>query len=106
MVNLFPTSYILCYNTHAHAGINELLKFVNVALHTVSCEGAIATDNLSRMTIVGSGYSPFIYDLHQNSDFDHFVHCCNKVWDALQRTPTLSDELVSFYMPANYIHRL
>ena len=78
-----------------NTGINELLTFVNVALHTISCEGAIATDNLSRMTIVGSGYSPFIYDLHKNSDFDHFVKCCTKVWDALQKTPSLSKEMVS-----------
>lgn len=77
------------------AGINDLQKFVSVALHTASGEGDLATDYLSRLTIIGNGYCPLIYELSPDSSFDKFVECCTKVWDALKQTPSLSEDLVS-----------
>ncbi len=77
-------------------GINDLHKFVSVALHTSVGEGDFANDNLSRLKIVGSGYSPLIYDLQLSKpSFENFKTCCRKVWDALQQTPNLPSKLVS-----------
>ena len=77
-------------------GINDLQKFVSVALHTESGESDIASDNLSRLTIVGSGYCSLIYELNPDSGFDEFMKCCTKVWDALEKTPSLSEDMVSY----------
>ena len=77
-------------------GINDLKKFVSVALHTESGQSDIANDKLSRLTIVGSVYCPLIYELSPESGFDKFIDCCTKVWDALEKTPTLSEDLVSY----------
>lgn len=70
-------------------------KFVNVALHTSVGEGDLANDKLSRLKIVGSGYSPLIYDLQRRPSFENFKTCCMKVWEALEQTPTLPAKLVS-----------
>lgn len=77
-------------------GINDLHKFVSVALHTSAGEGDFANDNLSRLKIVGSGYAPLIYDLKQKPNFDEFKACCVKVWESLNQTPSLPEKLVSF----------
>lgn len=75
-------------------GINDLHKFVSVALHTSVGEGDLPNDNLSRLKIVGSGYSPLIYDLQRKPSFTNFKICCMKVWEALQSTPGLPGKLV------------
>ena len=77
-------------------GINDLQKFVDVALHTSAGEGDLANDNLSRLTTVGNGYCPLIYDLKSDSSFEDFMECCMKVWDALQLTRDLQEKLVSY----------
>ena len=66
-----------------------------MALHTASGEGDLANDNLSRLTIIGNGYCPLIFELSPDSSFEKFMKCCTKVWDTLQQTPSLSDDLVS-----------
>ena len=66
-----------------------------MALHTSAGEGDFASDNLSRLKIVGSGYSPLIYDLQKKPSFDNFKECCIRVWEALKQTPTLPGKLVS-----------
>lgn len=78
------------YNT----GINDFQNFVRMALQTSASEGDLANDNLSRLAIVGSGYCPFIYDLKADADCDDFMDCCTKVWEALQLTPSLTENLV------------
>ncbi len=76
-------------------GVNDLHKFVSVALHTSVGEGDFANDNLSRLKIIGSGYGPLIYDLQQRPTFNNFKECCMKVWYALKHTPKLPGMLVS-----------
>ncbi len=76
-------------------GVNDLHTFISVALHTSAGEGDVANDNLSRLKIVGSGYSPLIYDLQRRPSFENFKTCCMKVWEVLQHTSTLPEKLVS-----------
>ena len=85
---------LICVRTYV--GINDLHKFVSVALHTSAGEGDYANDNLSRLKIVGSGYSPLIYDLEKKPSFENFKKCCVKVWDALKQNSTLPERLVCF----------
>ena len=77
------------------SGVNDLQKFVSVALHTAAGEGDIANDNLSRLKIIGSGYGPLIYDMGTEPSFDTFKSCCRKVWETLHQTPNLPKKLVS-----------
>ena len=67
-----------------------------MALHTAAGEGDIANDNLSRLKIVGSGFSPLIYDLQQDPSFSNFKGCCMKVWDELRHTSDLPAKLVRY----------
>ena len=76
-------------------GISDLHEFVNVALHTEAGEDDLANDNLSRLAVVGDGYSSLIYGLPSDSSLDHFMVCCKKVFDALKRIPDLTKSLVS-----------
>ncbi len=75
--------------------MNDLHKFVTVALHTAAGEGDHANDRLSRLKMVVSGYGPLIYDLKINPSFENFKTCCEKVWEALEQTPILPLHLVS-----------
>lgn len=79
---------------YAILGVNDIHKFVNVALHTSAGEGDFANDNLSRLKTVGSGYGPLIYDLLVRPSFENFKACCMKVWEALRQTPSLPGKLV------------
>lgn len=81
--------------------MNDLHKFVNVALHTAAGEGDFANDNLSRLKTIGSGYSPLIYDLQREPSFAKFQECCVKVWKALEQTPDLAKKLVGFILIAS-----
>lgn len=76
--------------------VNDLHKFVSVALHTEAGEGDYASDKLSRLKIVASGYSPLIYDLQKDPSFDNFKGCCVKVWEAVDQNRKIPMDLVSF----------
>ena len=77
--------------------VNDLHKFVTVALHTAAGEGDFANDNLSMLKIVGSGYGPLIYNLQDNPNFDNFKACCQQVWEALEQNSNLPQFLVRSY---------
>ena len=74
--------------------MKDLHKFVMVALHTAAGEGDFANDKLARLKITGSAYGPLIYDLYRDPSFDNFKICCEKVWEALEQTPNLAQNLV------------
>ena len=77
------------------AEVNDLHKFVSVALHTSAGEDDYSHDRLSQLKIVASGYGPLIYHLNENSGFDHFQLYCREVWVSLDQTPKLPSLLVS-----------
>jgi len=77
------------------AEVNDLHKFVSVALHTSAGEDDYSHDKLSQLKVVASGYGPLIYSLKTNSSFDNFQSYCSKVWASLEQTPNLPSLLVS-----------
>lgn len=85
--------FVLCI-----AEVNDLHKFVSVALHTSAGEGDFSTDKLSQLKIVGSGYGPLIYKLKPNSSFESFKEYCKEVWLSLEQTPKLARLLVRWYI--------
>lgn len=74
--------------------MNDLHKFVGVALHTSAGEDDYSHDKLSQLKIVGSGYGPLIYKLKSTSDFESFTKYCKEVWLSLEQTPKLPFLLV------------
>ena len=76
------------------AEVNDLHKFVSVALHTAAGEGDLSSDRLSHLKVVGSGFGPLIYDLRENSSFELFRQKCEAVWEAVRLVPKLPTLLV------------
>ncbi len=74
--------------------MNDLHKFVGVAIHTSAGEGDLANDRLSDLKVIGSGYAPLIYDLQRKPNFETFKISCEKVWETLSQTPRLPTKLV------------
>ena len=83
-----------------HSDINDLHKFVSVALHTSAGEGDLANDKLSNLKIVGSGFAPLIYGFKKIRTVDSFNVSCVNVWQSLRQNPKLPKLLVSvdFYI--------
>lgn len=75
--------------------VNDLQKFVSVALHTSAGEGDHSSDRLSHLKIVGSGFGPLIYGVKEGSSFKSFQQGCEAVWMAMESTGNLSKLLVS-----------
>ena len=69
--------------------VNDLHKFVSVALHTAAGEGDLSSDRLSHLKMVGSGFGPLIYGLIADSSFESFRQKCKDVWTAVEQAPTL-----------------
>ena len=78
--------------------VNDLHKFVSVALHTSAGEGDFSSDKLSHLKTVGSGFGPLIYTLQKDPNFHTFQEGCKAVWKAIEQTPNLPTLLVSFTM--------
>ena len=75
--------------------MNDLYKFVSVALHTSAGEGDLSSDKLSNLKTVGSGFGPLIYGLMEDSSFECFQKQCEAVWAAVHLNPKLPRLLVS-----------
>ena len=76
-------------------GVDDLRKFVSIALHT--SEGDFSTARFSDLALVGKGYGPLIYGFkedHEDYSFDFFQEKCAEVWKALKDTPNLPELLV------------
>ena len=61
-------------------GVEDLLKFVSIALHQSVGEGDISSDMLSCLKAVGIGFEPLIYGLKDNASFESFQRGCEAVW--------------------------
>ena len=75
--------------------VNDLHKFVSVALHTSAGEGDLSSDKLSNLKTVGSGFGPLIYGLKHECTFESFQEACEGVWQAVGETEKLPRLLVS-----------
>ncbi len=79
-----------------HTDVNDLHKFVSVALHTSAGEGDHSSDRLSHLKMVASGFGPLIYGLKEDSSFELFRLQCEAVWEAVKLTPKLPSLLVGY----------
>ena len=77
------------------ADVNDLHRFVSVALHTSAGEGDLSSDKLSNLKTIGSGFGPLIYGLQKTPSFSYFQEACEAVWKAVKQTPNLTTLLVS-----------
>jgi len=50
---------------------------------------------LSAMT----GYAPLIYELRENCGYAEFLAICQKVWNSMETTPELPQNLVCVVLP-------
>lgn len=71
------------------ADVNDLHKFVTIALHTSVEEGDLSSDKLSHLKVVGSAYGPLIYGLKNDSSFESFQRGCQAVWTAIDEAKNL-----------------
>ena len=78
--------------------INNLQKFVNVALHTATADGDLCYDKLSDLLEVGSVFEPLIFKMNPKSTLEEFRTGCEEVWLALEKSsdPKLLNSLVIF----------
>lgn len=81
--------------------MNDLQKFVSVALHTSAGEGDLSGAKLSHLKIVGSGFGPLIYGLKGDSSFHSFQRSCEAVWKAVKHTENLPELLVSSFLSSS-----
>ena len=61
----------------------------------VAGEGDLASDKLSHLKMIGTGFGSLIYDLKNDPSFETFKTSCKKVWKAMEQTPHLLRLLVS-----------
>ena len=59
-------------------------------------QGDLEVERVSCLHAAATGFAPFIYDLHEDTDFKHFMTLCNHVWHALANDPNLPMKLVRF----------
>lgn len=87
--------------------MNDLHKFVTIALHTSVEEGDLSSDRLSHLKVVGSGFGPLIYGLKNDPSFESFQNGCLEVWEAIDEAPNLPKLLVIMlctFPPSSIIH--
>ena len=75
--------------------MDDLHKFVSVALHTSAGEGDLSSDKLSNLKTVGSCYGPLIFYPREDATLASFQERCKEVWKAMEDVPNLSKLLVS-----------
>ena len=77
------------------AGVNDIQGFVTVALATAAGgEGDYASDNLSRLRTVGSGFASLIYEVKESDGYVQLKERCRSLWEALEKNRDLPVLLV------------
>lgn len=75
--------------------MNDLQKFVSVALHTSAGEGDLSSDKLSYLKTVGSGFGALIYGLKEDTSFESFQKACEAVWKSVEENSRLLTLIVN-----------
>ncbi len=76
-------------------GVNDIQGFVTVALATAAGgEGDLASDRLSHLRTVVSGFASLIYEVKESDDFHVLKERCRVLWDALAKNKGLPELLV------------
>lgn len=74
--------------------INELKVFVDLASISAG-ENDMDVDRVACFHGTVHGYSSLLYELRQDSGFEDFMRCLQKLWRALDSDETLPEKLVS-----------
>ena len=77
--------------------VNELHRFVSVALHTTAGEGDFESDKLASLRTVVTAFEPLIYGLRDEISYEIFCEQCRSVWDELSKNLKLPQMLVCMY---------
>ena len=75
----------------------DISNFVDLASSTLG-EDDLAAQKTRYLLNALTGYSPLIYDLHDEqdgADYGKFIGFCTKVWDALETNEELINNLVN-----------
>ncbi|XP_064403130.1 E3 ubiquitin-protein ligase RNF213-like isoform X2 [Halichondria panicea] len=76
--------------------VNDIQGFVTIALATAAGgEDDLASDKLSHLRNVGSGYASLIYEVNELDGYKKLKDRCKSLWDALEKNPNLPELLVS-----------
>lgn len=59
-------------------------------------EGALEVVRVQSLAMVGTAYSPLIFDLKQNFSYDQLIQQVCQVNENLKKNPHLSEKIVSF----------
>ncbi len=77
------------------SGVNDIQGFVTVALATAAGgEDDLASDKLSHLRNVGSGFASLIYDMSTSDGCVELMQRCTSLWDSLMKIPDLPKLLV------------
>lgn len=71
----------------------DISSFVDLATASMG-EDDLSSAKTKSVLNAMNGFSPLIYDLEENSDYQAFISCCEKVWEALSQNPYLVKNLV------------
>lgn len=74
--------------------MNELHRFVSIALHSTAGEGDYESDKLATLRTVVTAFEPLIYGLRGDVTYEEFCKKCRSVWDELRKNPRLPYMLV------------
>lgn len=75
--------------------INELKVFVDLASISAG-ENDMDVDRVACFHDAVLGYSSLLYELKQESGFEEFMKCLEKLWKALKNDPNLPQKLVIY----------
>jgi len=75
-------------------GVKELNVLAELAMSSAAGQGDLEVERVLCLLAAVNGYAPFIYDLPQNTDFNHFMKLCGHIWHALASDKNLPKKLV------------
>ena len=82
---------------HSFTGISKMQVFVELMLGSSSGDHQIVNELLTNLLTVATAYASLIYDsIPQDASNDVLVDRCERIWKALEKTPNLSELLVSY----------
>ena len=89
------TKCTVIHNFPISTGVNDLNRFVTIALSTATGgEDAVTQEKLYNLRAVGSGFAPLIYSLSRDAGFFELSKCCRSMWKVLETNPELPTLLV------------
>jgi hypothetical protein len=77
-----------------HLDIKELQLLADFASESEN-EGALEVDRVQSLMLVGTAYSPLIYDLKGSTSYEELIAKLKSVHKSLKKNPNLPDKIVN-----------